>query len=166
MLRDSSAVEQCAVNALAVGSNPTPGARNYFRTRPARVFCYTKVMRDYALKTVDAYITKASPAARPKLNELRAVILAAVPQIEESISWGQPYYRKDGLLVGFDYYKDYLRFGFGPSFNKELRQALEAKGYKTGGKTIQIRFDQPVPRSQITKIIKTQAKANQAKRKD
>lgn len=121
-------------------------------------------MRDYTLKSVDEYIANAPEEAQPKINELREDILSSVPNIEEGISWGQPYYHKDALLVGFDFYKDYVRFSFGPSFDKELRKELEAKGYKTGGKTIQIKFDQKVPSAQIKYIIKTQAKLNETKR--
>lgn len=121
-------------------------------------------MRDYTLHTVDEYIANAPEEARQKMKELRAVILTAVPNIQEGISWGQPYYRKDGLLVGFDFYKDYIRFGFGPSFGKDLRQELEAMGYKTGGKTVQIKFQQNIPSSHITRIIEAQAKLNGTKR--
>ena len=126
--------------------------------------CYTLNMRDYSLKTVDDYIAKAPHEARRMLEEVREIILSTVPQVEEGISWGQPYYRKDGLLVGFDYYKDYIRFGFGPSFDKELRQMLEGMGYKTGSKTIQIKFSQEIPKDQITQIIHAQAELNAAKR--
>ena len=87
-------------------------------------------MRDYTLETVDQWIALTPKEAQPKIKELRAVILSAVPGIEEGISWGQPYYRKDGLLAGFDAFKEYVSFGFGPSFESEFRAKLEAKGYK------------------------------------
>lgn len=121
-------------------------------------------MRDYTLETVDQWIALTPKEAQPKIKELRAVILSAVPDIEEGISWGQPYYRKDGLLAGFDVFKEYVSFGFGPSFESEFRAKLEAKGYKTGGKTIQIRFDQAVPAAEVQEVLRTKAKANKAKK--
>jgi uncharacterized protein YdhG (YjbR/CyaY superfamily) len=47
----------------------------------------------------------------------------------------------------------------------EDRKVLEERGYKTGKKTIQIRFDQKVPTTMIQQILKTKAKMNEAKKK-
>jgi len=46
----------------------------------------------------------------------------------------------------------------------EDRKTLEEKGYITGKKTIQIKFDQKVPTTAIKQILEAQAKMNEAKR--
>jgi len=44
------------------------------------------------------------------------------------------------------------------------RKMLEEKGYITGKKTIQIKFDQKVPTTAIKQILKAQVKMNETKR--
>ncbi|MDO8670620.1 MAG: hypothetical protein Q7O66_04225, partial [Dehalococcoidia bacterium] len=57
-----------------------------------------------------------------------------------------------------------VSIGFGVRLQSEDRKTLEEKGYKTGNKTIQIKFDQKVPTTAIKQILKTQTKMNEAKR--
>lgn len=45
------------------------------------------------------------------------------------------------------------------------RKMLEEKGYATGKKTMQIRYDQKVPVTAIKRILKAQAKMNEAKKR-
>lgn len=45
---------------------------------------------------VDAFIAKAAPFAQPILTHLRAVIHAAVPDLEETIKWGMPHFMLNG----------------------------------------------------------------------
>lgn len=122
-------------------------------------------MRDYSAKDVEAYIAGAGREARPKLEEIRKIVRAAVPQADESISWGVPFYKYHGLLAGFAAFKDHISFGLAFVIDSDKREMLENKGYKTGKKTIQIRFDQKTPTAVIRHILKAKAKANEAKRK-
>ena len=115
-------------------------------------------------KDVAAYIAGAESAARPLLEELRNVFRSAVPKAEESISWGVPFYRYHGALGGFAAYKQHVSFGAGADpLEPEDRAALEARGYTTGKKTVQIGFDQKVPAAALKRILKAQAKRNSAK---
>lgn len=121
-------------------------------------------MKSYKSKTVAEYIAHAPAVAQPKLRELRAAFQAAVPTAEESISWGIPFYKLQGPLGGFAAFKHHVGFGFwAPLDNKDLN-ALSEKGYGTGKKTIQVRFDQKVPAGFIKKMLKAQAKINAAKK--
>jgi len=120
-------------------------------------------MRNYIAKNVDDYITNAPKEAQPLLNALRATIKKAVPTATEGISWGIPFYKYHGLLAGFSAFKKHITFGLCFTFTQEDRDILEAKGYATGKKTVQIKFDQKIP-AEITKMIKAQAKTNEAKR--
>ena len=113
-------------------------------------------------RDVDAYIAGAPKEARPKLEEVRAVIRAAVPQAVEGISWGVPFYKYRGQLGGFAAYKKHVSFGATALIAPDDRAALEARGYQTGKKTVRIGFDQKVPAAVLRKILKAQAKANEA----
>ncbi|HCR52690.1 TPA: DUF1801 domain-containing protein [Candidatus Kaiserbacteria bacterium] len=119
-------------------------------------------MRNYRAKDVDAYIAGSGKEARPTLKELRKVITSAIPKAEEGISWGIPFYKYHGLLAGFAAFKNHAGFGFASALPNKDRKALEKKGYTTGSKTVQIRFDQKVPATVIQRMLKAKAKANKA----
>lgn len=122
-------------------------------------------MRNYTAKTVDEYIASAAPEARPTLEELRKVVTSTVPEAEEGISWGVPFYKYHGLLGGYSVFTSHVSFGLAFVLDSKIRETLEAKGYKTGSKTVQIRFDQKVPTAVIKQILKAKAKENEAKKR-
>lgn len=114
---------------------------------------------------VDSYIAGSGSEARPILEELRKIIKSTVPEAEEGISWGVPFYKYHGELAGFAAYRHHVSFGFGAAvFQRKEREMLEEKGYKTGKGTMQIRFDQKVPATAITKILEAKAEMNEDKR--
>ncbi|VVB51494.1 Uncharacterised protein [uncultured archaeon] len=122
-------------------------------------------MKNYGAKDVDAYIASAAVDARPKLKELRKLIKSTIPDAEESISWGVPFYKYYGVLAGFASFKNHVSFGLVTVLEDEDRKMLEEKGYVTGKKIIQIKFDQKVPATTIKQILKTKAKTNEAKKR-
>ena len=108
---------------------------------------------------VDSYIAGADAKARPKLEEIRKIIKSTLPEAEETIRYGVPFYMYHGELVGFAVYKNHVSFGFGDGvLGSEDREMLEAKGYTTGKATMRIRFDQEVPVSAIKQILKARVK--------
>ena len=121
-------------------------------------------MKNYNAKDVDAYIAYSSIEARQKLEELRKIIKLTLPKVEEGISWGVPFYKYQGVLAGFAAFKNHVSFGFWDVLQSKDREMLEKKGYITGKKTIQIKFDQKVPTTAIKQILKAKAKMNEAKR--
>ena len=121
-------------------------------------------MKNYSAKNVDEYIIHAPKEAQNKLRELRAVIRLAVPKAEESISWGIPFYKYNGMLAGFSSLKEHVDFGFFYPIADKYKKILEKKGYITKMKIIQIRFDQKVPAQEIKDILKEQAKKNEEKK--
>jgi uncharacterized protein YdhG (YjbR/CyaY superfamily) len=122
-------------------------------------------MRNYKAADVDEYIASAEPEARPVLEELRKIIKSSVPDANEGISWGVPFYKYKGLLAGFSVFTSHVSFGLAFVIQDEDRKKLGEKGYTTGKKTIQIKFNQKVPAEAITQLIKTKAKLNEAKKK-
>lgn len=122
-------------------------------------------MKDYNAETVDAFIAGAPAEARPKLRELRKIVKTTIPEAEEKISWGVPFYRYHGPLVGFSCFKNHVSFGLGLSgLRNEDRAILEKQGYATGKKVVQIGFSQKVPTAAIKRILKMQAKLNEMKK--
>ena len=71
-----------------------------------------------------------------------------------------PIYKYNGILAGFSLAKKHVSFGI-DSLTDEMRKTLEDKGYKTGKKTIQIKFDQDIPEAELTQLIKKQAQLNE-----
>ncbi|MBW8783394.1 MAG: YdeI/OmpD-associated family protein [Novosphingobium sp.] len=49
--------------------------------------------------SVDAYIAKAQPFARPILEHLRDLAHAVLPEAEEVIKWSMPHFAVDGKIV-------------------------------------------------------------------
>ena len=122
-------------------------------------------MKMYKAKDVDSYIANSGIEARPKLKEIREIIKSTIPKVEEGISWGVPFYKYHGILAGFASFKNHVSFGFCEiMIQGKDREMLEKKGYITGKKTIQIKFDQKVPAIVIKQILKEKAKINESKR--
>lgn len=122
-------------------------------------------MRNYHAKDVTQYIASSPKEAHQTLNALRSLIKGAIPNVEEEISWGVPFYRSNGLLAGYAVFTHHVTFGLCFTFTKEDRETLESKGYKTGSKTVQIRFDDQIPEVILKRMLKARAKENKAKKK-
>lgn len=123
-------------------------------------------MTNYSVNNVDEFIIAAQKEAQPHLKEIRTAVKSALPKAEEKIGYGKPYYKYHGWIVGFDTYTNHIGFEiYYGRLQSEDRAKLEEKGYKTGNKTFQIRYDQKVPIAMIKKISRAQAKLNQAKAK-
>lgn len=116
-------------------------------------------------KNVEAYIAAAPSGAQPLLQQLRELVKSCIPQAEESISWNVPFYKYHGPLAGFAAYKNHVSFGIASGvLEKQEREALAKKGYKTGLRTLQIAFGQKVPAAIIKKILKERAQLNKTKK--
>lgn len=121
-------------------------------------------MRNYVAENVDEYIKSSEPEARPTLLALRELVKRTVPEATESISWGVPFYKYHGLLAGFSVFTSHASFGLAFRLDDKLRVALEKQGYSTGSKTVQIRFDQEIPATEIKQILLAKARENEAKK--
>ena len=120
-------------------------------------------MKTTNTKAVDEYIEKQSKEAGQILEELRKIIKSTIPQIEEEILWGYPFFKYNGILAGITAYKKHVSFQVADSLQSEERKTLEEKGYSLGEKRIQIRLDQKVPTTEIKQILIKQAKINEKK---
>ena len=81
-------------------------------------------------KDTDDYIARQVKEARPILEELREIIKSTIPQIEEEILWGYPFYKYHGILAGITAYKKHVSFQVADTLSSEDRKTLEEKGLK------------------------------------
>ena len=62
---------------------------------------------------IDAAIAKAQPFAKPILMHLRGLVHKAVPEVEETIKWGMPFFVVHGApLANMAAFKAHCTFGF------------------------------------------------------
>ena len=111
---------------------------------------------------IDKYIASFTKDKQKLLEDLRAIIRKAAPQAQETISYGMPAFKQDGMLVYFAAWKSHI--GFYPTssgiraFAKDLSAFIVSKG------TVQFPLDKPLPTGLITKIVKFRVKENLEKR--
>ncbi len=75
---------------------------------------------------VDVFIADANDFARPILEELRRRVHVNIPEIEETIRWGAPYFRYKGqLYAGMAAFKAHVGFGFWHPLMRDDDNSLE-----------------------------------------
>jgi uncharacterized protein YdhG (YjbR/CyaY superfamily) len=98
---------------------------------------------------VDEYIAAQSAEAQPRLQELRAIIRAAVPEVAEVISYGMPTYKFRVGSVYFGAAKRHVAL-YGSAmhaFAEELRRYDSSKG------TLRFALNQPIPEELVRKLV-------------
>jgi uncharacterized protein YdeI (YjbR/CyaY-like superfamily) len=63
-------------------------------------------------KRIDAYVAKSQEFAQPILNHLRKLIHRAIPEVEETIKWGMPFFDYKGPLCNIAAFKQHVVFSF------------------------------------------------------
>jgi uncharacterized protein YdeI (YjbR/CyaY-like superfamily) len=63
-------------------------------------------------KRIDAYIAKSGDFAKPILTELREIIHATCPEVQETIKWGAPFYDYHGTMCMTPAFKQHCKLGF------------------------------------------------------
>ena len=111
--------------------------------------------------TVAEYIAAAPPEARAKLREMRALIAAAAPGATQSLKWSMPAFSHSRILVTFAAFKKHIGFFPTPSAIRAFKKHLS--GFKTSAGTIQLPYDEPIPRALITRITKFRVKELRAR---
>ena len=108
-------------------------------------------------KSVDEYIAAQPEGVRPKLEQVRAAIRAAVPEAVEEIGYRMPGYKLHGKpMLYFAGFKDhYSLFAASGTFLSALEDEL--RGYELRKGTIHFPLTKPVPVKLITRIAKLRA---------
>jgi uncharacterized protein YdhG (YjbR/CyaY superfamily) len=114
-------------------------------------------MKKGVRKSVDEYITAQPEAMRPKLEQVRAAIMRAVPQAVEGIGYGMPGYKLHGkpMLYFAGFKEHYSLFAASGTFLAALEDEL--RGYDLRKGTIHFPLTRPVPVKLISRIAKLRA---------
>ncbi len=82
---------------------------------------------------IDAYIQKSAEFARPILMHLRKVMHKALPDVEETVKWGMPFFEYMGPLCNMAAFKQHCAFGFWKGSLMKDSEELKTKNEKAMG---------------------------------
>ena len=114
-------------------------------------------------KTIDDYLARLSSDKRAALEHLRRTIHAAVPGLEECISYQIPAFRHDGRVLAW--------FGAGVSHCAFYPGAVveahkdELKDYDISKGTIRFQPGHPLPGTLVRKLLKARIASDAARRR-
>ena len=103
-------------------------------------------------QNIDEYIAAQEEALRPRLEEIRSLLRAAIPEAEERISWSMPTYWKGRNLIHFAASKKHL--GLYPGEEAVAHFAEELKDYDVSKGTIRLPYDRELPTELIQRIAR------------
>ena len=103
-------------------------------------------------QNIDEYIAAQEEALRPRLEEIRSLLRAAIPEAEERISWSMPTYWKGRNLIHFAASKKHL--GLYPGDEATVVFAEELKAYDISKGTIRLPYDADLPAELIQRIAR------------
>ena len=106
---------------------------------------------------VDAYISTAAAAAQPHLRDLRGLILGAVPDATEKISYGMPTYELRGrrfvhIAAAKNHVAVYALVHEDSAVPPELAKYVDHRS------TLQFRFGEPLPVAALTAALQEKAR--------
>jgi uncharacterized protein YdhG (YjbR/CyaY superfamily) len=111
--------------------------------------------------TIDDYLEGVDPDKRAALQALRTMILAAAPAAQETISYGIPTFKLDGMLVSFGAAKNHCAFyGMSPAVFEAMADELAA--YDTSKGTIRFAAEAPLPEALVKKVVAARVAENAA----
>jgi uncharacterized protein YdhG (YjbR/CyaY superfamily) len=117
-----------------------------------------------APQDVDEYLAGVPEPARSTLNKVRTAIRTAVPPgTTETISYGMPAFKHNGVLVWYAAFSNHCSlFPTGAvieAFKKEL------KGFSTSKGTIQFSTAKPLPAALVKKMVKARVAQSECKKR-
>jgi uncharacterized protein YdhG (YjbR/CyaY superfamily) len=114
--------------------------------------------------SIDAYIAAAPPDRRPVLDELRAIIRAAAPEAQETISYNMPAFAQNGTLVYFASMTNHI--GFYPTASGIAAFQEELAAYKGTKGAVHFPLDRPLPVELIQRIVRFRIEEDSRKAAD
>ena len=117
-----------------------------------------------APKNVDEYLASVPEPARGTLNKMRAAIRsAAPPEATETISYGMPAFKHNGVLVWFAAFSDHCSLFPTASVIEAFKNEL--KGFSTSKGTIHFPTDKPLPTALVKKMVKARVAQIEGKKR-
>jgi len=112
-------------------------------------------------KDVDSYIAAFPKDHEALLKKVQRSIRAAAPNATEVISYNIPAYRQNGMLVYFAGFKHHI--GLYPPVRGNAALEKAAAKYAGPKGNLQFRYDEPLPLSLITRIVRHNVKQDLAR---
>lgn len=113
--------------------------------------------------SVEEYLSLVESAqARDALERVRAIIRCEMPDAEETISYGIPTFKQNGMIASYAAFANHCSFFPGAiveDFADELRAFTTSKG------TIQFTPERPLPEDLIRRMVRANLERNLAKKK-
>lgn len=111
---------------------------------------------------VDAWLAKLPADQSEALSRLRAQVLAAGPELIETVAYNIPmYYLGTTQLLGFAAFKEHVSIGVGSEVVESLGDALA--GYDVTKGTVRFSPAKPLPAALVTRLVKASIAAHRAK---
>ena len=109
-------------------------------------------MRGVEFKTINEHIASHSAEIQKTLKQIRKVIKKAIPDGDESISYGIPAYKLKGTpVIYFAGYKNHISLYPAPREDPEFKAELSR--YKGGKGTLQFPLNEAPPLDLIKRIV-------------
>ncbi len=114
-------------------------------------------------KSIDEYIASFPTNVQHTLRELRSAIKEAAPQAEETISYGMPAFKLNGILVYFAAHKHHIGFYPTASGIRAFKEKLAV--YKQSKGAVQFPIDESIPFDIVKEIVRFRVSENLARGK-
>ena len=115
-------------------------------------------------RTVEDYLTSLPAHQRAVLEEVRAAILAGVPEdAEEVISYQIPAVKHHGCVFYYSAYAKHFSLSCPPPFAAFTAFADELAGHKRSKSAVQFPYSEPVPVDLVTRMSRYQVEQNRAR---
>jgi uncharacterized protein YdhG (YjbR/CyaY superfamily) len=114
---------------------------------------------------IDEYLAKVEPAKRKALERIRALAKKAVPEADETISYGMPTLKYQGKpFLGFDAHANHIGvYPYSGHVIETLREKLRA--YETTKGAIRVPLETPIPEHTLRAVIDCRLQAIRADKK-
>ncbi len=114
-------------------------------------------------KNVDDYVDRFPREVQQLLRKMRLTVKRAAPRATERISYGMPAFFLDRNLVYFAAHKSHIGFYPGATAIEAFKKEVSA--YKWAKGSVQFPFDEPLPLTLVSRIVKFRVKQSLSKKK-
>jgi uncharacterized protein YdhG (YjbR/CyaY superfamily) len=105
-----------------------------------------------APRSIDEYISAAPRECQPILEKIRKTIRQTAPQAEETISYGMPAFKQQGVLVYFAAFKKHI--GLYPPVRGDEQLMRDLAPYAGVKGNLQFPLNQRIPLGLIRRVVK------------
>ena len=117
-----------------------------------------------APSSVDEYLASVPEPACSTLKKIRAAIRsAAPPEATETISYGIPALKYNGVLLWFAAFSNHCSLFPTASVIEAFKDEL--KGFTTSKGTIQFPTDKPLPAALVKRLVRERVRQNESKKR-